>query len=74
MSENTNPNGRKNPDGSITSAFAQRNFREVRDMVKSGPVKVTIHGKPEMIILSRQTYESLTRGAPVSALTGQPPR
>ena len=70
MNSNTNSNGRKNPDGSITSAFAQRNFREVRDMVRVGPVKVTIHGKPEMIILSRQAYEALTRGA----TTGQSPR
>lgn len=56
------PDGKKNPDGSITSAYLQRNFKDARQMAHQAPVEITVHGKKELILITRESFERLTRG------------
>lgn len=56
-------NGKINEDGSITSAFVQRNFTTVKAMAAKNPVAVTVHGRTELVILTKEDYERLCQPA-----------
>lgn len=58
-------------DGIVTAAYAQRHFREVRGLLDQGPVRITVHGKIEMVILSRKDYEKMT-GRSVRSMARRP--
>lgn len=54
-------NGRVNKDGSITSAFVQRNFTAVKAMAAKSPVQVTVHGRKELVILSKEEFDRMNQ-------------
>ena len=63
MARMKHPDGKKNPDGSITSAYLQRNFKDARIMALEAPVEITVHGKKELILITREHFERLSAAA-----------
>lgn len=59
--DKNNMNGKINQDGSITSAFVQRNFTAVKAMAAERPVQVTVHGRKELVILSVEEYDRISQ-------------
>lgn len=57
------PDGRKNADGSITSAYLQRQFKEARRMALNAPVPITVHGRRELILMTRDEFERMSGGS-----------
>lgn len=60
MSRMKFPDGKKNPDGSITSAYPQRNFKDARKMALEAPVAITIHGRKELMLITREAFDQMT--------------
>lgn len=56
------PDGRKNADGSITSAYLQRKFKDARRMALNAPVSITVHGRSELILMTRDEFERMSEG------------
>lgn len=48
---------------SVTSADIQRRFSTVRAKMAAGPVSVTIHGHPKMVIMTQEHFQALKRGS-----------
>ena len=44
-----------------------RKFGEVKRSAQSAPVMLTTRGKPDLVVLTAETYEALTRYQPVPA-------
>ena len=45
----------------VTAASVQRNFGRYRDAARRGPVTVTHHGRPSVVIVAAEEYERLRR-------------
>lgn len=45
--------------GVVSSVFAQRHFRKLRDMVQDGPIRITIHGRTDMVVMTVDDFLSL---------------
>lgn len=50
-----------NNDGPVTSAYLQRNFKDVRQMALKKPVEITVYGKNELMLITREKFEELVR-------------
>ncbi len=55
-----------------TAAEVSRNFGRWQDQALAGPVVVTHHGRPRVVVVSAQQYETLTE-APSLGLAEDPP-
>jgi len=44
-----------------TAAAVQKNFGHYRDAARRGPLTVTHHGRPSVVILAAEEYERLSR-------------
>lgn len=45
--------------GVVSSVFAQRHFRKLRDMVQAGPIRITIHGRTDMVVMTVEDFIAL---------------
>lgn len=45
--------------GVVSSVFAQRHFRKLRDMVQDGPIRITIHGRTDMVVMTVEDFLAL---------------
>lgn len=52
------------PGAKTTAAEISRNFGHWQDRAMQGPILVTHHGRPRLVILSAEEFSSLTEGAP----------